>query len=279
MVLIYFCLQEINLASNSTHMKPALRYLCYFFFISLLLTSCISQKKIEYLQDEVDSVATYSIPSDQEKKIKPNDELYINVSSFDDLSFNFFGTQGAISGMALTTDLSISLRTFSVDPAGKIFFPIIGLVDVLGLTTVEASIKLKELLASYFDQPIVTVKFGYKKITLLGEVNRPGYYTYSKDQLSILEAIGMAGDLTVHGNRKEIMLIRNTEGKAEKKIIDLTNDNLIFNTNYYLEPDDILYVKPRKSVKWATTYTPLTIIISSITTSVLILSTILDNTP
>lgn len=243
-----------------------------------VLSSCMPQKKLVYLQkDQPESITIYELPDSKENRIKPNDELYISVSSFDDVSFNFFGNQSNIIGGQYTNELLISLKTYTVDTEGNISFPIIGKVFVNGLTLEELQIKITEQLRAYFDQPTVIVKYGFKKVTVLGEVARPGYYTYTKDQISIFDAVGMAGDLTVHGNRKEVILVRNTENKVSKIKINLTDDDLILSEFYYVFPDDIIYVKPRRSVKWNVISTPISLILSSMTTSVVIIDLVLGN--
>ena len=107
----------------------------------------------------------------------------------------------------------------------------------------------------------------------MGEVNVPGRYTYSKEQLNIFEAIGLAGDITIHGDRKHVYLIRkNADSTVIKSIVDLTNDDDLFSNCYYIQPDDVIYIKPRKSRQWNVISTPISLILSSLTTFILILN-------
>jgi polysaccharide biosynthesis/export protein len=241
-----------------------------FVLMAVAMTSCIPQKKLKYLQAPVEQKTVYQTPQNSELKIKPNDELLINVTSFDDVSFNYFESQKQVGGNYGTNELSLSMIAYFVDKEGKINFPILGKFSVAGLTLDEASDLLKSALSTYFNQPNVIVKFAYKKITVLGEVNHPGDHTYTKNQINIFEALGLAGDMTIHGNRSKVILLHTENNQTTKTGIDLTRDDLVFSKNYYLQPDDIIYVEPRNSVKWATISVPFTLIFSTITTALLV---------
>lgn len=248
----------------------------------LFLTSCISQKKLDYVRDPVTNenikVGYLSEPNQflppEKIKIKPNDELLIKVSSFDDMSFNYFENQESARTLQASNELSLSSMAYAVDIDGFIYFPVVGKILVKGFTLDEAMELIKKELEPYFNQPNVTVKYAYKKITVLGEVNNPGYYTYTKDQITVFDAIGMAEDLTIHGDRRQVLVIRNEEGKAIKYNIDLSEDKSVFGYNYYLKPDDVVYVRARGSIKWREVSVPITLIFSTITTALLVYNAI-----
>ncbi len=253
-----------------------------FFLLVVTLGSCITQKKLEYLQSPV-AIKKMKITEEdnntfkkaEKHRIRPNDELLIKVSSFDDISFNYFSTQAGGNFLQASNELSINVISYSVDVEGFIFFPVVGKIKLSGLSLDQAGEKLQLVLRPYFDQPNVQIKFGYKKVSILGEVNVPGYYTYTKDQITILDALAMANDLTIHGDRKSIILLRNqSEDKVEKYEIDLTDDNSVIGYNYYLQPGDILYVKPRRSIKWSQISTPVSLLFSTITTGLLVYNAI-----
>ena len=240
--------------------------------LSILFSACIQQKNIEYLQDPVLDKNIYSILDPPTNIIKPNDVLYIKVSSFDDIAFNFFSEQEDYTRTSYNNELSLSLTGYQVNNDGSIYFPILGEIFVEGLTLEELTDTLTNELDSYFNQPTVVVKYAFKKIVVLGEVNQPGHYTYTKDLINIFEALGMAGDITIHGNKHEVMLLRNIDSKMVKTEIDLTDDDLVFREYYYLKPDDVLYIKPRRSITWNIISTPVSLIFSTITTALLILN-------
>lgn len=239
--------------------------------------SCIPQRKIEYLQNPVDLESKYSLMQFEANKIQTNDQLLIIVSSFDEVMFNFVEDQNRGANSTFSTELSLSSISYSVDDSGYIYYPVIGKFMVKGLTMQEASEQLKIKLSTYFDQPNVIIKLAYNKITILGAVNDPGYHTYSKDRITIFDALGLAGDVTLHGNLKEVYLIRNLDEDIVKTKVDLTSDNILLSEYYYLRPNDFLYVKPRSTAKWRDMSTPVSLFLSSITTAILVLNYISRN--
>lgn len=237
-----------------------------------LLNACMTQKKLELLQGDYMENIEFEAGNKPTNLIRENDELFINVSSFDANSFNYFQKQEQSGGYAINSELGIAALSYTVSQNGDIDFPLVGLVNVGGKSLVEAANELEEKLDPYFDQPTAVFKFAFKKFSVLGEVNIPGHYTYSRDQLNILEALGMAGDITIHGNRESVYLIRETNGKNNKIILDLTKDEILSSDYYYLRSGDILYIPPEKSVKWNATSVPVGLFLSAITTALLILN-------
>ncbi|WP_066633199.1 polysaccharide biosynthesis/export family protein [Labilibacter marinus] len=242
----------------------------------------MTQKRLEYVQEPValsdlrvtNSEKENAYRPPQKHKVKPNDELLIKVSSFDDVSFNFFGNRAEGRSIQASNELAMNSFSYSVDVDGNVFFPVVGKVKLAGLTIDEAREKIRLILLPYFDQPNVEIKFAFKKVSVIGEVNDPGYYTYTKDQITIFEVIALAGDLTLHGDRKEVVIIRNEDDVANKYVVDMTDDNLVFNYNYYLQPDDVVYIRPRRSVKWQDISIPITLVFSTITTALLVINAI-----
>ena len=253
-------------------------YLLLLLFISItFFSSCIPQKKLEYLQDPIYESTLYNLTNTPVQKIKPNDELYIKVSSFDDLSYNFFDTQSDYSRTAFNNELALSLISYTVSDSGTIYFPILGTLKVSGLSLDELRIKMEAQLSDYFNQPTVVIKYAYKKITIIGEVNAPGYYTYTKDNINIFEALSMAGDISVHGNISKIYIIRQVNDSIQKNPVDLTSDEIVFSNYYYLLSNDIIYVKPRGSLKWNIISVPISLIFSTISTTILIINYVQGN--
>lgn len=250
----------------------------YLIISVLLLVSCIPQKKLQYLQEPIiNNENLYGVNTMEEPRIKPNDLLLINVTSFDDVAFNYFEVQRQSGVSQASNELALSVQSYSVSDSGRINFPIIGDLHVLGLTLKEAEDLLEKELSPSFDQPSVIIRFSFKNVTVIGEVNSPGVHTYTRNKITIFEAIGLARDLTIHGNRNEVVLIRKVGEEVAKTNIDLTDDTLIFSEYYYLQPDDVLYIKPRKSVKWSIVSTPISLVFSTITTALLVLNAIQTN--
>jgi polysaccharide biosynthesis/export protein len=240
--------------------------------MTILLYSCIPQTKLEYLQNPIAEKNTYKLHEKAVDRIKPNDELYIRVSSFDEVAFNFFSTQSNTNYMNYSNDVSLSLISYIVNDSGCINFPILGPVYFANLTIDEAIDKLKTQLSEYFNQPSVIMKLVNKRINVLGEVAHAGTYIYTNNQLNLFEALSLAGNATVHGNIKEVYLIRSVNDSIFKTKLNLTKDDILYSEYYYVQPNDILYVKPRTSVKWNIISTPISLALTSVTTALLILS-------
>ncbi len=240
-------------------------------FISLF-SSCIPQKELEYLTSKKETSETYNLKTTKKNYIQPSDEILIKVSSFDDLSFNYFEAQNDGRSVMASNEMALSALAYTVDEDGYVYFPILGKLKLGGLTLGDAADFLKKQLGPYFDQPMVDIKYAYKKVTILGEVGAPGYHTYTKDQINIFEALGMAGDISIHGNKKKVLLIRNENDKTTKNYVDLTDNKIISSEFFQVKPYDVIIVNPRKSAKWGTISTPISLIFSSITTTILILN-------
>jgi len=245
------------------------RILCHFsLLIAVFFTSCIPLKRLEYFHDPVETVNKYNLQEVEEIKIKPNDEIYITVSSIDDPMFNFLGRQSEYTRSGYSNELSVSLISYTVQSDGTIAYPILGKIHIAGLTLEEARKQLEEKLQAYLNQPSVLIKFSYKKITVLGEVNQPGYHTYSKNKITLFEALGLANDVTIHGDREKVYVVRSEGDEVAKYMIDLTSDDILSSEFYYVQPHDIVYVPPRRSLRWDPISTPISLILTTISTTI-----------
>jgi polysaccharide biosynthesis/export protein len=240
--------------------------------VFLLACSCIPLHDIKYLQSKTGDVKTYQKGFPAVNIIKPGNELYIRVSSFDDINYNFFTSQSNTNYMNYGTEPSMALISYPVNDSGYIDFPILGHIYLKDLNLDQATAKMKNLLSEYFNQPTVLMRFVNKRITILGEVRNPGTYIFTKDHLNIMDAISLSGDITLHGNKYRVFLIRQEEGVITKTKIDMTRDNLLLSSAFYVRSDDILYVEPRSSVKWSTVSVPISLVLSSIATALLVYS-------
>lgn len=221
--------------------------------ISMTFSSCHSYKNVPYMQD-VETVNNYGreIPL-YDAKIMPKDLLSITVNTSDPQAAAPFNlTVQTPMNAALTninTTMQPTLQQYLVNNQGEIDFPVIGKLKVGGLTKNEAEDLIREKLQSYLkEQPIVTVRMANYKISVLGEVARPGSFTISNEKVNVLEALAMAGDMTVYGVRTNVKLIReDADGKREIKVLDLTKSDLILSPYFYLKQNDILYVTPNET--------------------------------
>lgn len=256
-----------------------LSLLKFVFFLILLLTSCIPLKKTIYLKSKKPETMEYPLVQRDVKYIQPGDELNIRISSFDDVAYNFYSNQTEATRLTFNNELSIALYSYTVNDSGFINLPLLGLMKVADLRIPELTEQLKNELASYFNQPVVIIKQVIKKVTILGEVRLPGSYIYTKERLTVLDALGMAGDMTINSNRQEVFVIRETKNKIIKQKLDLTSDAVFASSYYFLQPNDVLYVSPRNSASWQSESIRLSVIFSAITAAILLIRVIIDYTP
>lgn len=252
-----------------------LKKLFPIILVILAATACIPQRHFEYLQETNKHSDTFHLATADSALILPFDQVYIKVSSFDEVNYNFFGTQS--EEVRTVTPQGLSLVSYTVDAYGYVNYPVAGRIQIAGLSLYDASLKIKEALSEYFNQPTVIVKFVNKTVTVLGEVRVPGDHVYTREQINIFQALSLAGDITDFGNRKEVYILRENEDKINKIKIDLTDEEILASNFYYLRPYDILYVKPLRAKRLDLVFRPYSLLLSTITAAVLILDYIDNN--
>lgn len=248
------------------------------FFLFLFIVSCSTQKNIAYLQDAgMDSAVV--VQELYDARIKPKDLLTITVNTFDreaSVPFNLMYPSGSASP-SVSTNGENSLQKYLVDNEGSIDFPVLGKIKVADMTKNQVEAYLKEQLRPYLkEEPLINVRMVNYKISVLGEVNRPNTYTITNEKVNVLEALALAGDLTIYGKRDNVKLMRESvEGKREVVILDLTDKNLIHSPYFYLQQNDVLYVEPNKTRMRNSKYSALTgQILSGVTAAVSVASLI-----
>lgn len=212
------------------------------------LASCTSYKSVPYMQN-VDQVTLEQKPL-YDAKIMPKDLLTITVNCTDPevaLPFNL-SIQTTYNVKSTSTYSSPMLMSYLVDNDGIIDFPVLGRLRVGGLTKTEAENMIREGLKPYINEvPIVTVRMANYKISVLGEVARPGTFTVSNEKVNIFEALALAGDMTVWGVRNDVKLIReDADGQRMVMSLNLNDANIINSDYYYLQQNDVVYVTPNK---------------------------------
>lgn len=218
------------------------------------LTGCKSAQKIPYLQGaehftEADYALSTALP--YEARIKPKDLLTIVVTTTNpEASRDFNLVMPKVSeGDNLASGAQGQLQRYLVDTKGQIDFPVLGTLTLKGLTRAEAETLIKERLRPYIkEEPIVTLRFVNYKISVQGEVARPGVFTIPNEKVTLMEALAMAGDMTIYGRRDNIKLIReDAEGKQRVIVMNLNNPYTLFSPDFYLQQNDILYIEPNKA--------------------------------
>lgn len=221
----------------------------------MMMGSCSSYKKIPYFQD-ADQVKGINTAAVQEITIRPKDRISIVVNCKDPMISALFNlpyvTQRVVSTGAKNTlygEESSAVSGYTVDSDGNIDFPTIGKINVAGLTRNELAALIKDEIEArnQAKDPVVTVDFLNLSVTVMGEVANPGIYRIYKDNITLLEAIGGAGDITVQGKRDNVLVLRMEDGKQKSYRVNMTSlQNVVQSPVFYLQQDDIVYVEPNK---------------------------------
>ena len=224
-----------------------------FLSILVFLTGCTSYKNVPYLQNpEIVNDFPKEIPL-YDATIMPKDLLSITVNTSDPQAAAPFNLTmqtpvNVALGHSITT-AQPALQQYLVSNEGEIIIPVIGQLKVGGLTKNEAEALIRKKLQPYLkEEPIVNVRMSNYKISVLGEVSRPGTFNISNEKVNVLEALAMAGDMTVYGLRDNVKLIREgADGKREIVNLNLNNAELVTCPYFYLKQNDILYITPNKT--------------------------------
>ena len=241
---------------------PAVSPACFFrrFFrkaklllgVLLLLTGCTSYQKIPYLQDFETVNATEEVTAMYDAHIRPKDLLTITVNTTDPEAaapFNLTVQSAANSNLTQWVTQQAALQQYLVDNQGNIDFPVLGELHLGGLSMNEAESMIREKLQPFLKEtPIVTVRMVNYKISVLGEVAKPGTFIINNEKVNVLEALAMAGDMTIWGLRDNVKLVREEEdGKRNIVVLDLNRADIVKSPYYHLQQNDILYVSPNKT--------------------------------
>ncbi len=245
-------------------------YSMFVFTTIVLLNSCVTNRYLEYVQDPDKSIKEYQASEYVDYKLKPNDELLIQVSSLDDAgSINGFSNPSR-PGTVITMDqYGASLLSYSIDKDGYMEYPVIGKILVKDKTIYQVTELLRTSLSNVYNQPVVSVKLIDRFVTVLGEVRNPGHFVISQNKISVYDAIGMAGDITDFGNRHNVILIRYEDGKNLRINLNLNSSDILKSDYYFLRPNDIVYVKPLKKKFIGFNQFPFSVVLSALTTFIL----------
>lgn len=225
----------------------------HFFFNFLFLTSivaflgsCANEKKILYFQLGVNESDTLTVAKTYISKIQSGDILSIYVSSLSPEASSFFNPYvgGDVAGSSQSPLSQSNAPGYLVNQKGMIEIPLVGGIKISDLTTSEASDTIKTFLKKYLKEPTVNVRVLNYRISMLGEVSKPSVYVIPNEQVSLPEALSLAGDLTITGRRDRIMIIRDQNGKKQFGYVDLTSRDLYKSPYYYLHANDVVYVEP-----------------------------------
>ena len=243
-----------------------------------LLGSCITTRQMTYFQGEPVSKSEIYKLNNEPYRLQVNDILFIDIKAENPEIVSLFKVSAAAGNTAVRGE-ALYYSGYTVDRHGNIRIPYIGDINVLGYTEKEIREKIEDALTTYLKKPesvFVTVKLAGINFVVTGEVGSPGSINLTTNQVSIVDAIANAGEITPYGNREEVTIIRKTLDGVKKYKVDLTNIDVFNSENFYVQPNDIIYVAPLKQKSWGTgttgfqTFSTVVTVLSFIVSSVLL---------
>ena len=258
------------------------RSFLWLLVTAFLLASCVPTKDLIYLQDKGNSgnEQAVNLVASKPYRLQVNDLLSVSIKASDSRLLELFSP--ALNESGITSEQAIYSKGYSVDDHGNIRLPTLGEVNVLGCTLEEARIKVEEkLLDEYFKEEaniFVVIKLAGFRFTVNGEVTKPGSQMLFQDKVTIMEAIANSGDITVTGDRKSVVVMRQFPTGTEMHTIDLTDMKSMSSPFYQLQPNDYIYVKPLPQKAWGTgstgvqSLTTIVSVLTLVTTTLLILT-------
>ena len=256
------------------HYLNHFKNIVFILFITGLIFACTPHKKLIYLQNKATGVSqtdTAYVPKNINYKIRPNDNVYIKIVSLDPKSMEYAATQSTTYG---SSEAYSFLNGYSVNDSGYIQLPIAGNIKISSLTVSEAKEKIQKAIDQYIINTTIVVKLLNFRISVLGDVVRPGTFYIYDNTINIFQAIALAGDMGPYGNSRKVKLIRMTDKGPEISELNLTDKKILYSDKYYLSSNDILYIEPNTSSKTAGfARVPWELFISAISATLSIIST------
>jgi polysaccharide export outer membrane protein len=237
-----------------------------FLIYAVTLVSCVSQKNVKLIQERVNKEPASQFVNTRATayRIQTGDQVYVRVYSVDPKTSKFFQ-----SDFPYLNSTYQYLNTYLVDELGYISFSFIEKLYVKGLSIPEVQQAIQTQLDQYFKEATVYVKLVNYQVGVLGEVHTPGNFTIEQDQITLFQAIGLAGGLTDFGNFKAVKLIRQTQNGSDIYLLDITDNKILESPYFYLMPNDVVYIEPRNVKSWVYSQFPYQTFLSFISVAVL----------
>lgn len=232
----------------SKTIKILMKLKCLIIYLIYFMSSCTSIEKSTYFSNSNDTLILTKT-NESEALIQKNDILSIYISSLNPEASAVFNAPNTLTTITTTTTgTSTNAGGYLVNPEGKIQLPILGTIQAAGITKTELkkNITNEILEKKLLIDPIITIRHLNYEVTIIGEVGKPTVINVPNEKISLLKALGIAGDITVYGKKENVLLIRETEGKRLLKRIDLNSNKFLTSSFYYLEPNDVVYVEANK---------------------------------
>ena len=248
--------------------------LSLLIIICVFQYSCTSQKKLRYFENlDTTALQEFNISEFPEYRIQQRDILYIRFVTMNDQMNDLLNVgSGRYSSQLYQNETSLYINGYTVNDSGDVVLPILGEIHIVGLSIDEAQRTIQKAANKYLKDASVIVKLISFKFTVIGEVNRPGTYTNFNNQLTVLEAIGMAGDITDYGNRSEVLVVRPSPSTTTTYKLNLQDKKIIESKAFFILPNDIVIVDPIKSKPFHLNIPTMTLILSTVSTLILVLS-------
>jgi polysaccharide export outer membrane protein len=234
----------------------------------MIFCACTSQKKLIYFQGEIPPLNKDSIYT---IRIYPGDMLSINIFTINAEAYPFLSTTNQPGG----DNRSPYEKGYLINEKGEVKLPLVGSVSLMGMTLSEATTLLEKKFQDYIQDPIVTIKKLNFKVTVLGEVNKPGTIPVMDEHVTLPEILGMAGDLTQFADREKLRIIREENGERKDIYVDLTDAKSLTASVYYIHPNDIIYIQAMKRKALQNSYPAVAIFTSIVTSTIVVLTFIL----
>jgi polysaccharide biosynthesis/export protein len=247
-------------------------YILLPLLVGMLIASCVPQRKVLYLQDlEGARPATSFENKLREYRVQSGDYLYIRIFTMDKDANEIFSDMSGISNYGVT-DQNIYLNSYQVSDSGYINFPILGKIKAAGLLLSEIEKELFDLTLKDVNNPGVVVRLVNFRISVLGEVKAPGTFTVNQNNISIFQALSLAGDLTTYSNRNSVKLLRKQGEQMNIISLDLTRKEILTSEYFYLKPGDVIYVEPLNYKQYAFESFPYALVLSGLSTLLVVLT-------
>ena len=220
------------------------KILYILFILSVTLSSCIQRKNLIYMNDiQHDPPGKYELPI-YHYQLQQGDILYVNVKTLETAYTSMFEEDRSMQQRATLGEAQAYLSGYTIDKEGQIDLPLLGKIDVLGLTVTQAKELVRQKLDNYFKEANVDVKLMSYRVTVLGEVGSNGVILNYQDQVTIFDVLAKAGNITDLGDRTNVLVMRPTQGEMKSFRVDLTSTSVLNSEAYYLLPNDVIMVEP-----------------------------------
>lgn len=248
-----------------------------YYFLLIFLVSCVSHKDIVSYDEAAGSL--YDKYAETSYKLRPQDILTIKINSTEANTVAYFNDmQGGLqNGGMINNQALLYLNGYIIDNEGNIDLPLVGKIKASGRTVDDVRMEVSEKMKAFLKQFSVTAKLANYRVSVLGEVRSPGKFYVYETKVTLLQALGLAGDFTDFANRKRIKLMREGDKKMETYYLDLTRPDIIAADQFYLQPNDIVYVEPLKAKAFNINVQTVSVIVSAVSVATLILNVILNN--